>query len=60
MIIWILKTFFGKLIGLDKIPEDKKQQALELVVKALESSKVSYNPSTGEVAYEMRPVKKEF
>lgn len=60
MLAWVISTFFGKVIGLDAIPESKKGEAKKLVLKAIQNSKLTYNPKTGEIGYEIAAVKKEF
>ena len=48
MMIWILKTVFGKVIGLDQIPKEKRDAVAKAARDALKSSQPYYNPKTGE------------
>lgn len=48
MMIWILKNVFGKVIGLDSIPKEKRDAVAKAALEALKSSQPYYNPKTGE------------
>lgn len=48
MLIWTLKTFFGKVIGLDAIPKDKREEIAGLGVKAMKEVVKAYAAGLGE------------
>jgi len=48
MLVWTLKTFFGKVIGLDLIPKEKRQKFLkEIVIPLAKAAAISAAKSGG-------------